>query len=220
MFIGHFAVGFAAKGAARRTSVTALLASALFLDILWPIFLWLGIERVEISPGDTAFTPLRFVNYPWSHSLVMALAWAIVLAGLYRMRTRYAIGALWVGMCVFSHWVLDWVSHRPDLPITPHGEARAGLGLWNSVFGTALTEITMFVLGLIVYLRTTRARGRAGHLSLWSLVIALAVLYVGTVRGTPPPSVGAIKVVSTLTLPVLLAWFIWIDRTRTLRSAA
>lgn len=217
MFIGHFAVGFAAKRAAPRTSIAALLTAALFLDVLWPIFLWLGIEKVEIAPGDTAFTPLHFASYPWSHSLVMALVWSVLFAIVYRSRTGYALGALWVGIAVFSHWVLDWISHRPDLPLIPDGGPRVGLGLWNSVTATAVTEIAMFVIALAIYLRTTRAKGWVGHVSLWSLVALLAFMYVGTVQGTPPPSVQAIKIMSVALIAIVL-WFVWIDRTRELRS--
>jgi hypothetical protein len=217
MFIGHFAVGFAAKRAAPRTSLTVLLTAALFLDVLWPIFLLLGIEQVRIHPGDTAFTPLEFVSYPWSHSLLMALVWSGVVAVLYRMRTAYAVGAMWTGILVFSHWVLDFVSHRADLPLYPGGP-KVGLGLWNSVTATAVTEITMFVAGLAIYLATTRARRWPGHLSLWSLVAFLAYMYADTVRGSVPPSVRAIEILSTALL-VFVAWFVWIDRTRELRRA-
>jgi hypothetical protein len=213
MFIGHFAVGFAAKRVAPRTSLTTLLTASLFLDVLWPLFLWLGLERVRIDPGNTAFTPLDFVSYPYSHSLVMAIVWSVLFAIVYRSRTRYARGALVAGILVFSHWVLDWVSHRPDLTLFPWGGPRVGLGLWNSVAATAVTEVAMFVVGLGIYLSTTRARNWQGHLSLWSLIVLLAYLYFGTVKGTAPPSVDAIKIVSTV-LVVFILWFVWIDRTR------
>ncbi len=210
MFIGHFAVGFAAKRVAPRTSLTVLLTAAVFLDLLWPIFLLLGIEQVRIRPGDTPFTPLEFVSYPWSHSLLMALVWSGIVAVLYRMRTAYVVGAVWTGILVFSHWVLDFVSHRADLPLYPGGP-KVGLGLWNSVTATAVTEITMFVAGLAIYLATTRAK----HLSLWSLVAFLAYLYADTVRGSVPPSVRALEILSAV-LVVFIAWFMWIDRTREL----
>jgi len=215
VFIGHFAVGFAAKRAAPRTSLTVLLTAALFLDVLWPIFLWLGIEQVRIHPGDTRFTPLEFVSYPWSHSLLMALVWSGIVAVLYRMRTAYVVGAVWTGLLVFSHWVLDFVSHRADLPLYPGGP-KVGLGLWNSVTATAVTEITMFVAGLAIYLATTRAKRWPGHVSLWSLVAFLAYMYADTVRGSVPPSVRAIEILSTALL-IFVAWFVWIDRTRELR---
>jgi hypothetical protein len=219
MFIGHFAVGFASKRAAPRTSLTVLLLAAVFLDVLWPLFLWLGIERVRIDPGNTAFTPLDFESYPWSHSLLMSLVWAALFAYGYRAATQYARGALWVGIGVFSHWVLDWISHRPDLPLVPWGGPRVGLALWNSVAATAVTEIAMFVVGLGLYLSATRARSWQGHVSLWGLVAVLAYLYMGTVKGTPPPSVEALKVMSTVLL-VFVLWFVWIDRTRQTRLPA
>lgn len=218
MFIGHFAVGFAAKRVAPKTSLTVLLTAALFLDVLWPVFLWLGIEQVRIRPGDTAFTPLEFVSYPWSHSLAMALVWSVLIGILYRARTAYVTGAIWTGILVFSHWVLDFVSHRPDLPLVPGGP-KVGLGLWNSVTATATVEIAMFVVGLAIYLGTTRAKRWPGHLSLWSLVAFLAYFYADTVRGTPPPSVQALMILSTV-LIVFVAWFVWIDLTRELRKAA
>jgi hypothetical protein len=124
-----------------------------------------------------------------------------------------------VAIAVLSHWVLDFVSHRPDLPLVPWGGPKLGLGLWNSVAGTAVTEIGLFVVGLGLYLSATRARSWQGHLSLWSLVAALAYLYMGTVQGTPPPSVLALKVVSSV-MPVFVLWFVWIDRTRASRLPA
>ncbi len=177
MFIGHFAVGFAAKRAAPKTSLATLVFAALFLDLLWPILLWLGIERVRLAPGGRAFASLDFESYPWSHSLAMALVWSALLGWLYRARTRYARGAFWVGAAVFSHWLLDFVTHRPDLPLAPGVALKAGLGLWNSVPATVLIESALFVAGLGIYLVTTRARGWLGHVSLWSLVAFLAMAY-------------------------------------------
>ena len=220
MFIGHFAVGFAAKRAAPRASLTVLLLSAVFLDVLWPVFLWLGLEQVRIDPGNTAFTPLDFVSYPYSHSLAMALVWSVLFAAVYRARTHYATGALWVGIGVFSHWVLDWVVHRPDLPLFPLRGPKVGLGLWNSVTATVVTEIAMFLVGLGLYLSVTRAKSWQGHVSLWSLIAVLAYAYADTVRGSIPPSVEALKLVSSVMLVVLLLWFVWIDRTRETRLTA
>lgn len=216
MFIGHFAVGLAAKRAAPRTSLTTLLSAALFLDILWPLLLWTGLEKVRIDPGNTAFTPLDFVSYPISHSLVMALVWSVLFAWIYRARTGYAIGAAWVAIAVFSHWLLDFVSHRPDMPLLPGAGPKVGLGLWNSVPATMVVEAAMFLVGLGLYLRTTRAKSWLGHVSLWSLVLLLAVMYAGSASAAPPPSAEAVRNLSTFLLLFPL-WFFWIDRTRELR---
>ncbi len=121
MFIGHFALGFAAKKAAPAVSLGTLFLAAQFIDLLWPTLLLLGIERVEIDPGNTVVTPLNFVHYPVSHSLVAVALWACVLAALYMLIRRSVRGALVIGLLVVSHWILDLVTHRPDLPILPGG---------------------------------------------------------------------------------------------------
>src|SRR5580704_6715491 len=100
------------------------------LDLLWPLFLLAGWEQVRIDPGNTAFTPLDFVSYPYSHSLAMSVVWGILFALLYWGATRYVAGAVVIGFGVVSHWILDFVTHRPDLPLYPGGTARVGLGLW------------------------------------------------------------------------------------------
>src|SRR5215510_10054659 len=171
------------------------MLAALFLDALWPVFLLLGIEHVRIEPGNTAFTPLAFERYPISHSLFMALVWAVLFAAFYRSRTGYTTGAFWIGVGVVSHWVLDFVTHRPDLPLLPFGSTRAGLGLWNHPMATIVVESAMFGFGVCIYILCTRARNRTGQLALWALVLLLAVLYAADVTSPPPPTVRAIAIV-------------------------
>jgi len=216
MFIGHFAVGFAAKRVAPRASLTVLVLAATFLDYLWPIFLWLGLEQVRIAPGGRSFTTLDFVSYPYSHSLLMAVLWSALFAWTYRANTRYARGAVVVGLAVFSHWVLDWITHEPDLPLAPGMAPKVGLGLWNSTMATMIVEGAMFVAGVILYSLTTRARNVWGHVSLWGLVVLLAAAYLSNAFSPPPPSVQAVRVLSTVVL-LIMFWLVWIDRTRELR---
>src|SRR3954447_26978834 len=121
MFLGHFAVALAAKRAAPRTSLGTLVLAAQLLDILWPVLLLAGVERVEIRPGDTAFTPLHFEHYPVSHSLATSIDWAGVFGTAYYAITRYRRGAVVIAALVVSHWALDWITHRPDLPLWPGG---------------------------------------------------------------------------------------------------
>src|SRR5678816_2619777 len=138
MFIGHFAVGFAAKRVAPRLSLAALFAAVVLADIIWPVLVALGLEHVQIDPGNTAFTPLDFVSYPYSHSLLLLLVWAAALGLVYRWlsghngRSFAVLAAL-----VLSHWVLDVLTHRPDMPLYPGGP-KVGLGLWNSVPATVI----------------------------------------------------------------------------------
>src|SRR5215475_14568193 len=155
MFIGHFALGFAAKRAAPRLSLAALFAAAQLADVMWPVLVGLGIEQVRIDPGNTAFTPLEFVSYPYSHSLLFLCLWGVVFglicAGIVHDRRALPIAAV----LSISHWVLDWITHRPDMPLYP-GSIKLGLGLWNSVAATIAVEVPMFAVGVWMYVRATR----------------------------------------------------------------
>jgi hypothetical protein len=106
MFIGHFAVGLASKRVAPKASLGVLIAAPLLLDLLWPFFLLAGWEKVRIDAGNTAFTPLDFISYPYSHSLAMAIVWAALFGLCYWTVTRYPAGAITIGLGVVSHWVL------------------------------------------------------------------------------------------------------------------
>jgi len=213
MFIGHIAVGLAGKRFAPRASLATLLFAALFVDLIWPLFLLMGWEEVRVDPGNTAFTGLDFVSYPWTHSLHMTVFWAGLIALIYRMVTRDTRGALWIGAAVASHWVLDWITHRPDLELWVEGP-RVGLGLWNSVAGTIMLETSMFIAGLWLYLRATRPRGGRGRLSLWSLVVFLWIVYILNLRpppaGLPPRAIAWMALLLWLFIP----WGWWIDATR------
>ena len=215
MFIGHFALGFAAKPAVPRVSLAMLLVAALFADILWPVLVLLGIEQVRIAPGYTAFTPLEFISYPWSHSLLMLCFWGAVVGGVYRgifggRRTFIALAAL-----VMSHWVLDWITHAPDMPLYPGGP-RLGLGLWNSVTSTMVVELLMLAGGLYLYMRSTEATDRTGRWALISLGVALGALYmVDALSGMLPPSVTAICIVGLAMAVVFPLWAWLADRHRT-----
>jgi membrane-bound metal-dependent hydrolase YbcI (DUF457 family) len=216
VFIGHNAVGFASKGAAPRTSLGWLMAAPMFLDLLWPIFLILGIEHVRIAPGDTKFTPLDFYDYPWSHSLLMAIIWSVLFALAYFMRTRYAAGAVVLGFGVVSHWVCDFIVHRPDLPLYPGGP-KVGLGLWNRPRTAVLLEVALFVVGVAIYVRTTRARDRAGVIGLWSFIVVLLAIYAAASQGTPPPNLATL-IGMALAGFLIPPWVAWIDRHREARG--
>ncbi len=212
MFIGHFALAFAAKRVAPKASLGTLFAACQLLDLIWPPLVLLGVERVRIDPGNTAFTPLDFVHYPWSHSMDMALFWGALFGGVYFVVRRDGATAAWLGVLVFSHWVLDWIVHRPDLPLWPNGP-KVGLGLWNSVPATLALEGGLFALGVWAYAAGTEARDRTGRVALWALVAFLAVIYAANVFGPPPPSPTAVAGAG-LALWLLVAWGAWADRHR------
>ncbi len=217
MFIGHFAVGFAAKRFAPRSSAAVLLAAPEFADILWPVFLLLGWEQVRIDPGNTRFTPLDFVSYPWSHSLLMLCVWALAFGGVYYAITRYRAGAIAISIGVVSHWVLDWATHRPDMPLYPGG-ARYGLGLWNSIAGTMLVELVMFAVGVWMYVGATRAKDRIGRWAFMAFVALLALIYIGDAFGQPPNSVAELTWTAIAAPLILLPWAWWFDRHRSAKE--
>jgi membrane-bound metal-dependent hydrolase YbcI (DUF457 family) len=207
VFIGHAALAMAAKPLAPRASLGVAIAATYWLDLVWPVLVLAGIERVEIAPGDTAFTPLHFVHYPWTHSLAAALLWAVLFgAACWKLGRRAALA---MAALVFSHWVLDALSHRPDLPLWPGSDTMVGLGLWNSVAGTLALESTMFIAGALIYVRTG---GRAG-VGFWALIAFFVLAYLGAAFGPPPPSAQAVAW-TAIALWVLMPWSYWIDRRR------
>ena len=218
MFIGHFAVGFATKKYAPRTPLVVLLAAPLLADLLWPIFLLVGWEHVRIDPGNTKFTPLDFYHYPWSHSLLMDCVWATAFALIYYAIARYWPGALAIWVGVVSHWILDWITHRPDMPLYPGGGPKLGLGLWNSVPGTMMVELSMFAVGILFYIQTTRARDRIGRYAFGVFVALLLALYLGDRFSPPPASVSEIAWPGVALTAIVLPWAWWFDRHREIRD--
>ena len=215
MFLGHHAVGFGSKKYAPAASAGALLLAPMLLDVLWPIFLLMGIEHFRIDPGNTAVTPFDFYDYPWSHSLLMAIVWSVIAAVIYFAATKYKRGAIVIGFGVVSHWFLDFVTHRPDLPLWPGGP-KVGLGLWNSVAGTAVIESALFALGVYLYVKVTRARDRIGSIGFWILIALLVLIYIANFTSPPPPDTG---IVAWMALAALLfpLWAWWTDRHRAIR---
>jgi membrane-bound metal-dependent hydrolase YbcI (DUF457 family) len=214
VFIGHFAVGFASKRVAPRTPLAWLLVAPNVLDVLWPVFVLTGIERASIEPGNTAFTPLDLEYMPWSHSLVMSIVWSLAFALLYFGVRRDRRGAAVLAVGVFSHWVLDWITHRPDMGIAPGVETRVGLGLWNSIPGTLVVELSMFAISIAIYARATRATDGVGRWALIGLVAFLLVSYFGAAFGPPPPSIDAVNIAALVATAVLAGWAVWIEHHR------
>ncbi len=217
MFLGHFAVALASKRAAPRTSLGWLVACAQLPDIVFPTFLLLGWENMRIVGGDNPFLRARFDSYPFSHSLAANALCGAAVGLLYWWRTRYARGAWVLSLCVVSHWVLDMLSHLPDMPLFPGGP-RLGLGLWSSVTGTMLVEAFMFGAGIWLYTKATRPVDRVGRWAFVTFVALLATLYVGSILGPPPQNVEHFVWAAPAVLLFPL-WGWWLDRHRTPRVA-
>ena len=213
MFIGHFALGFAAKRVAPRQSLAVLVLAPLWLDVVWPVLVLAGIERASIVPGNTAAQPLLLEHMPWSHSLLAALVWSALFGAVVWATTRDVRGA-WVNAAlVFSHWVLDVASHAPDMQLTPWNPKRLGLGLWYSLPGTLIVEGVLFAAGAWVYLTSTHARDRVGRAGPWVFLGFLLVAYLGAMFGPPPPS-ATVVAISALVMLATLPFVRWFDRRR------
>ena len=213
MFLGHFGLGFASKKINDRPLLGTYFLAVQFLDLVWPALLLRGIEKVAIEPGNTAFTPLNFIYYPYSHSLAAAIFWAIVFGIVYYLFTKDGKSTLLMALLVFSHWVLDFITHRPDLPLSPWSDAKFGLGLWDNKMATIVVELIIFIGGIILYMRTTKAKPGSGQFALWGFIVFMLTIYFFNAFGPPPHSKEIIAMLG-LTQWLLIAWGYWIDTTR------
>jgi hypothetical protein len=214
VFIGHFAVAFAAKRVAPKASLGTLVLAATLSDVVWPVLVLFGVERFRIVAGHTAVNPFEFLHYPWSHSLLMTVVWALGFALAYLAAKDDRTGAIWIGAAVTSHWVLDFVSHRPDMALYPGGSERLGLGLWESWPATFAVEGLLFAAAVVLYLQSTRAKDRIGTVAWWAFIAVLLALYIPGPWSPPPPGVTAVAIVGLLAAAVFVPWAYWIDRHR------
>jgi len=213
MFLGHYGVAFAAKRVEPRVSLGGYAFAAQFLDELWPILLLTGVEHARPAPGLMPAQSIDFVSYPISHSLLMAVVWGVLIGAAYFAIRRYRRGAIVLALIVVSHWVLDVPMHRADLPLWPGSSIVVGLGAWRSIPLTLFLDVGTFLIGLAIYLRSSRPRDRIGSWALWSLVVVLVAIYLGGTFGPSPATERAIAI-GALSLWLIVLWMFWIDRHR------
>jgi hypothetical protein len=219
MLVGHFAVGLGAKPIAPRVSVGTLMLAAVVADLLFWAFVLLGVEHVRVSPGITATNALDLYDIPLSHSLAMDAVWAVLLGGSYFLRHRSARGAWVLAAVVLSHWVLDFVSHRPDMPLAPGLHTYLGLRLYNSRIGIFIVEGVLWVVGVVIYAQATRAKNRAGLFGFWLVVALLTLLWISTLNGSPPSNLRVAGISSLIFFSCVVVWAYWMDRVRSIKEA-
>jgi hypothetical protein len=216
MFIGHLGVGFASKRLAPQVPLGVLLLLSQGLDQLCGLFVILGIEHMGVAPGNTVMSPLLFISYPWSHGLLMALTWSIAVGIVsWKILARWQTGLV-LGGLVFSHWVLDLIVHKPDLPLLFDQSTKVGLGLWNSVAGTHIAEFSLFGFGALIYFRMTKAKDAIGLWALVGIFAFFSFVYLMNHYGPPPPVEipERLLVLPIFVFVLLLPWGNWIDRHR------
>ena len=212
MFIGHYGVSFAARARAPSVSLGAFFVAVQALDVCFAFFVLGGAEHMRIVPGFTAYNPYDLYDIPLSHSLVAALGWSVVAAGIAMALRKGRAVAILLALAVFSHFVLDLPVHTPDLTVAGAGSAKLGLGLWNHVAATLALEVAVLGIGLFLYVRDARRRdvvlGRRFSVFAASLVVLTVVTPF-----LPPPASPAIFAIQALGAYVGLAfWAGWIDR--------
>lgn len=213
MFLGHFGAGFAGKKFSKSASLGTYFMAAQWIDLLWPILLLLGIEKVKIEPGISNVTPLNFNYYPFTHSLAAAIIWGVIFGVIYFLIKKNSKTSIILGVFVVSHWVLDFLVHIPDLPIFPGSELKVGLGLWNSFTATIILEGLIFGVGVYLYYKSTKSKNKTGIYSLIGLVVFLILIYISNLFSPPPNSVKAIGIVGNAQWLIIL-WGYWIDKNR------
>jgi hypothetical protein len=212
MFVGHLAIALGGKRAAPVAPLAWLVAASFFLDLIWPFLLLAGVERVSIDPGNTAFTPASFDNYPWSHSLAMTLVWSLAAGAAAAAVLGSQRAGVVIGMVVASHWLLDFVTHRPDLPLWPGGP-EVGLGLWHSIPATVIVEGALLAIAVATYRRRFPARNSMGVWSFWGLIAFTTLIWLSGPWAPPPPNATSIAVVA-LAMWLFPFWAQWIEKHR------
>jgi hypothetical protein len=220
MFVGHYGPSFAIKSIQPSIRLWVLFIAVQLLDVGWSVLVFLGVEKVRIVPGITASNPLDLYYMPYTHSLVAALAWAV--AGIILCRLLLGIrdwaAGLWIGMAVFSHWVLDFLVHRRDLPLYDDA-AKVGLGIWNYPIIALSLEAFLLFGGMIMYLRRTRPLSTVGRLGPPVFGVVMLAIQGYIFFGPPPASPVAAAVTALVSYVVFAAVAHWLDRKRESRAA-
>jgi hypothetical protein len=220
MLVGHFAVGLIAKRVEPKVSLGTATLASLLPDLLWCIFLIADIEHVRfkpgiiVQPGMRALDALEAPDVVYSHSLLMAVVWGALLAAAYFARRYSTRGAAVIFVAVLSHWLLDFVSHPPDMPLAPGLDTRLGLGLWNSIPATLAVEGLLWLAGLLLYVRQTRAETLAGRIIFWIIVAVLTLAWINNLAAPPPANPSVIGISSLIFFSSMIAAMYWINRSR------
>lgn len=218
MFAGHLAIALTAKRIEPRVSLGTLVLAALLPDLLAFLLLIFGIEHFAEVPGVTSNRIVgRSIAY--SHSLLAVAIYAALFAVVYFLWRRYRRGALLLACVVLTHWFLDVVSHRPDMPLAPGVSPVFGLGLWNSLPATLLVEGGFWLLSIILYVRSTQAKSRAAPFVFWIGVALLTLIWYGNISAGMDPNPLKAGVGGLVIFSLVVAWAYWINRLRATRSS-
>jgi hypothetical protein len=212
LFTGHYSFSFAGKAVAgsnaKRIPLWLLFLAVQWIDVMWSIFVLLGIEKVRIVPGFTASNALDLYYMPYTHSLVGVLCWsalAYVVCQLFPQLRGPRTGLIVAG-AVFSHWILDLIVHIPDLALYD-SVGKMGLGLWNHRAAAFALEMAVLFGGAGLLYRTAAHKTR-----LTGFVVFLAALQIFGAYFFPLPTsdhAAAMTALGSYVVLALMAW--WVD---------
>jgi len=213
VIIGHFAVGLAAKKISPRLSLATLFIACQLLDFIWPLAVILGLESVHINHSLPTYNGLDLLHVPYSHSLGMAFIWSLLFGVLVKVWRHSLKSAIVASVVVFSHWILDYLTHIPDLPLW-FGETKVGLGLWKSAWATFLTEASLFTAGIFLYYQATYPFSRKRALVFATMIIVLFGFHLAHVFGPKPPETNSAILVAApaFSMWIVVLWAYFADR--------
>lgn len=196
MFVGHYGVAFAARGAEKRLPLWVYLLAVQWVDVVWSVLVYFGVERVHIQPGVNPSGPLVFDYYPYSHSLAAGLAWAAIAFMGYRVITHMKGSqrvATFLALAVLSHWFLDLIVHQPDLPLYPGG-LKVGLGLWDFPKTEFVVELVLLAAGVFYYFKKSPELSKQQRMGMIGGCCAMIAFQCLGDAGPPPHSVQFVAV--------------------------
>ena len=217
MLLSHVSAGLAGKKFAPKVSLGTLILAGVWSDIVMSILAIAGIEKVRIVPGITLVNPFDMYYYPFSHSLMWTVIWALLFAGVYYFFKKDMRSSIVLGACVLSHCVFDIISHRPDVELIPGIGSPVGMGLWNSFAGTVAVEIGLFIVGIAIYLHATKSKRMIGYVPFALLIVFNAFMFAGWLLGPAPKSTDGIFVMSLVAQLIGLVLAYTTDRFREAR---
>jgi hypothetical protein len=213
MCVGHFAVALLAKRADPKISLGTATLAAMLADLICFVFLIAGIESFAAVPGVKSNRVIG-ENIAWSHSLLMGMVWGAIFAAIYFFWRRYWRGAWILFALVISHWVLDVISHRPDMQLAPGLPLKLGLGLWNSMPATLVVEFGLWLIAIVIYVRSTRSKSMVGLFAFWIGAAFLTLIGLSNPSAGMNPDPVKAGIGGLVVFGSAIAWAYWMTRAR------
>jgi len=214
MFIGHLGIGLALKKLDSKINLLWFFASVLFLDILLWILVLLKIEHANIPDN---YAELRYLTFyfPYSHGLLASLIWTALAYYLVKFVTRKDKISIVLAIGVFSHFILDFIVHPPELPLLGEHSHKLGLGLWNNIYLALALELIILIIGFAFYFKSTERKSFGGKYGMLIFMTILTIFaFAGQLFGPKPETEKQVATSSLISILLILILGFWLDRER------